>query len=187
MKFDLSQLLPAADVGKRIAKIAKVGSALQAEIHEIAVQTLGHIAAYGDYTLAIRLLDGLPSGQRRQALAAWYRYFSGEQASFVFDKNSNGWNCKLVKKWNAEAFRMDEAVETTYGDFLPEKGYSTFTMPAFAAFLKRKANEDGLNPDGTPKVDNRVRETCAALYARLQAPKQQVEVLPLAALLVNNA
>lgn len=187
MKFDLSTILPAAEIGKRITKIGKVGNALQAEIHEIAVQTLGHIAAHGDYTLAVRLFDALPSGQRRQALAAWYRNFSGKQATFTYDKTSGGFVGKLVKGWNPDLFDMDGAVATTFGDFLPEKGYSTFTMPAFAAFLKRKANEDGLNGNGTPKVEPAVRELCATLYARLQKPKQAADVIPLAALVRDDA
>jgi hypothetical protein len=187
MKFDLSTILSSEEITKRIAKIAKVGHALQTEIHEIAVQTLAHVAAHGDYTLATRLFGGLPSGQRRQALAAWYRHFSGQQVSFTYDKQSDTWKGKLSKGWSADAFLLDEAVATSYGDFLPEKGYSTLTMGAFIQFLKRKANEDGMNPNGTPKVEPQVRELCASLYARMQRPAAKIESIPLAALLVNEA
>lgn len=187
MKFDLSTILPAQEITKRIAKIAKVGVSLQAEIHEIAVQTLGHVAAHGDYTLAVRLVNSLPSGQRRQALCAWYRNFSGNQLSFTYDKDAQSFSAKLVKGWAAEPFDMDGAVATSYGDFLPEKGYATLTLDGFTAMLKRKANEDGLNPNGTPKVEPRVREICATLYARLHNAKaEQAEVVPLAALIVEG-
>ena len=100
MKFDLSTLLSAADLGKRIAKIAKVGASLQAEIHEIAVQTLGHIAAHGDTTLFTRLLDSLPNGQRVKALAFWGGHFSGGNLTATYEKDA-GWSVKLKKGWTA--------------------------------------------------------------------------------------
>lgn len=184
--FDFSQMIPVSDLNKRIAKIGKVAVSLQAEIHEIAVQCLGHVAAHGDTTLLVRLEQALPSGQRRQAIAAWARHFSDNQLSLSYDKNTDTWKASLVKGWDGSKFRMDEAAETSFGDFLPEKGYATFDMQAFVNFLKRKANEDNLNPNGTPKVDPQVRELCASLFARLQRPKQNVEVLPLAALLSDN-
>jgi hypothetical protein len=187
MNFNFETILPASELGKRIAKIAKVGESLQLEIHEVAVQTLAHIAAHGDYVLSLRLLNALPSGQRRQALAAWFRNFSGNQFSATLDKDTGSWVGKLAKGWTVEAFDMDGAERTSYGDFLPEKGYTTFTMESFLALIKRRANEDGLNPNGTPKVEPQVREFCADLYARMAAPKAKANVIPLAALIVDNS
>ena len=186
MKFDFSTLMSAADIGKRIAKIAKVGNSLQAEIHEIAVQTLGHIAAHGDTTLFTRLLDGLPNGQRVKALAFWGNHFSGKQVTASYEKDA-GWTTKLVKGWSADKFDLDGAVATTFADLVPEKGYNTLTMPALAAYFKRQANNDGLNPDGSVKVEPAVRDLCASLYARMAATKKAAEVVPLAALIVDQA
>jgi hypothetical protein len=184
MKFDFSTLMDAAEIGKRISKIARVGASLQAEIHQIAVQTLGHIAAHGDYTLAVRLLDALPNGQRVKALAFWFGRFSGNQATFSFDKEQ-GWQGNLKKGWVSEAFDLDGAVETTFADLVPEKGYNTLTLDGLRAYFRRQANNDDLNPNGTPKVDPKVRDLCAALYAQMAKPKQTVEPVPLAALLAE--
>jgi hypothetical protein len=185
MKFDLSTLMNAADIGKRISKIARVGSSLQAEIHEIAVQTLGHIAAHGDYTLAVRLLDALPNGQRVKALAFWFNRFSGNAVTFSFDKDS-GWQGKLKPKWNQETFDLDGAVKTTFADLVPEKGYNTLTMDRFRAYLRRQANNKDLNPDGSPKVDRKVQDLCAGIYAQLaKKPQENAEVVPLAALIAE--
>lgn len=160
------QFLDKAAIGKRIDRIARTGQALQKEIHLVAVNTLAHIRDHGDYTLAIRLLDSLPNGQRVKALANWYRHFSGGAVTFNFAPEGEGWSGKLAKKWEADQFDVDAAITTTYGDLMPEKGYSTLTLAGVIAMLKRKANEDGLNKDGSPKVEPAARELLADLYVK---------------------
>lgn len=188
MKFDYSTLIDSEKLTKQIARIAKVGKALQAEIHSVAVQTLGHIAAHGDTTLFIRLLNALPNGQRVKALAFWGNHFSGKQVTATFDKEAGAWNAKLVKGWSPEPFDMDGAVATSFADLTAEKGYSTLTMPAFLAMLKRTADKTGQNPDGTPKVEAKVRAICASLFAELseKTKKPEEAPLPLAALLAQS-
>lgn len=159
----------------KITKIAKVGKALQAEIHAVAVSTLDHIRAHGDYTLALGLLGALPNGQRVQALVAWYRAFSGGAVKFSYDSTNKCWKCTLSPNRTDEQFRVQEASETTFADLNPEKGYSTMTFEGFKEYLKRTANKDGLNPDGTAKVEPRVRDLAAAFYAKLNAG-EKVEV-----------
>ncbi len=156
--------------GKKIARIAKVGKALQDEIHVVAVSTLDHIREHGDYTLAIRLLNAMPNGQRVNALGFWYGVFSGGAAKFSYDSQNKTWKCKydgtLVDKID-----VAKAMETTFADLVPEKSYSTFTMDGLIEFFKRKANEDGKNPDGSAKVAPEVRELAASLYAKMKPGK----------------
>lgn len=156
-------ILDQATCGKKIDRIRKIGKALQNEIHVVAVSTLSHIRDHGDYTLAVRLLDALPNGQRVKALAHWYGHFSNGLATFSFDK-SGGWACKLAKARPAEMFDIDGAYGTSFADLVAEKGYSTMTVDNVLAYLKRKSDEDGVNPDGTPKVQPEAREMLAALW-----------------------
>jgi hypothetical protein len=179
MNFDLSTIQAAADVSKRIAKIGKSAQAVQKEIHEIAVQTLAHIAAHGDYTLAVKLLDNLPNGQRVKALAKWYNHFSNGTVSFNFDP-SVGWKGKLAKTRSIEDFDLDAAESTTFADLLPEKGYSTLTIEGFMAMLKRTADKDGKNEDGTYKVLPAVRDIAAKFYADLKTAKDAAVAAELA-------
>lgn len=168
--------------GKRIARIIKVGKALQSEIHLVAVSLLAHIRDFGDFRQVIAILNGMPSGQRRNALAYWFGHFSTGAAIFSFDATNKVWKCKLDPKRVPEQFQVIEAWATTYGDLVPEKSHSTFNLEGLMNFMKRKANEVGLNPDGTPKVEKEVRETALIFYRELQdkinskTAKAQVEL-----------
>src|SRR5271166_3769791 len=115
MKF---QLLDAQGIAGRIAGIAGSAKALQSDIHETAVSCLAHVRDHGDTTLAVRLLSVLPSGQRRNALAAWFKEFSSGKMTLFADKHGV-WSCKL-KDRTAEDFRIDDAMDTEYGDLMPE-------------------------------------------------------------------
>lgn len=175
-------ILDQAACGKRIERIRKVGQALQKEIHLVAVSTLAHIRDHGDYTLAVKLLDALPNGQRVKALAHWYGHFSQSAATFSFDK-SGGWGCKLLKARTPEMFDIDGAYRTSFADLVAEKGYSTMSLKQVVEWLKRKANEDGKNPDGTDKVAEDARTLLAKLYVEAEQiikapPKGVVDPAP---------
>lgn len=161
-------ILDPAACGKKIDRIARVGKALQNDIHVVAVSTLAHIRDHGDFTLAIRLLNALPNGQRVKALGNWYSVLSGGAAKFSYDNVNGSWTCKLAKDRNPEQFNIEKAMEVSYADLVPEKGYKTLTFAGFTAMLKRKANEDGLNADGSPKVTPELRSVCADLYTRFK-------------------
>lgn len=160
-------ILDQATCGKKIERIKKIGKALQSEIHSVAVSTLAHIRDHGDYTLAVSLLDALPNGQRVKALAHWYGHFSNGAATFTFDKNG-GWGAKLLKNRTPEMFDIDGAYATSFADLVAEKGYSTLGIKEAIAYLKRKANDDGLNGDGTPKVAEDARSLFAKLYVEAE-------------------
>lgn len=158
-------ILSAEVCSKRIAKIARVAGALQSEIHQVAVSTLDHIREHGDSTLAARLLGALPNGQRVQALVAWYSTFSNKKATFSYDKANAIWKCKLDPNRADSDFMIDKAAATSYADLNKEKSYKTMTVKGILDFLKKRANEDGLNDDGSPKVEKDARELAARAYA----------------------
>lgn len=162
-------IISQADCQKKIARIKRIGHTLQGEIHAVAVSTLAHIRDHGDYTLAVQLLDALPNGQRVKALAHWYGHFSNGAATFSFDK-SGGWGCKLLKARTPEMFDVTGAYMTSFADLVAEKGYTTLNLEQVKAWLKRKANDTGLNPDGTPRVAEEARDVLAALFLKANDP-----------------
>lgn len=167
-------IIPQADCGKRIARIKRIGASLQAEIHLVACSTLAHIRDHGDYTLAVQLLDALPNGQRVKSLAYWYNRFSDGAAIFT-QKSGEGWACKLSKTRTAEMFDVDAAYETSFADLTSEKNPVTMTVPQVLAYLKRKADDDAANADGSPRIAPEARELFAALWVAgskaVNAPK----------------
>jgi hypothetical protein len=162
-------ILDKAECGKRIKRIGSIGAKLQSEIHIVAVSTLAHIRDHGDYTLATALLDALPNGQRVKALAHWFGHFSDGAAVFAFDKNAGAWGCKLLKARTPEMFDIDGAYATSFADLVAEKGYSTLDVKGVLAYLKRKANEDGTNPDGSAKVAEEARTLLSQLFVKAEA------------------
>ena len=162
-------ILDQATCASKIARIARVGKIFQREVHMVAVSTLAHIRDHGDPRLALRLIEAMPNGQRVKALAYWYGHFSGHGVSFAFDK-ANGWTAKMAKKWSAETFDVEGAYETSFADLTAEKGYSTMTVQQLVTMLQRKADEDGLHPNGAPKVEPAARELALNLF--LEAKKQ---------------
>lgn len=158
-------VLSQSEIAKRITRIKSVGARLQNEVHVVAVSCLAHARDHGDITLSVRLLDAMPNGQRVKALAYWFRKFSGEQLSFSF-KPDTGWSAKLVKGWKPELYDVDGAYAVTFADLTAEKGYDTLSVKAVLSYLKRKADEDGLHPNGEAKVSPEAREFCAALFVQ---------------------
>lgn len=55
-----------------IASIAKRGKTLQADIHVAAVSCLVHADKHGDITLAVKLVEAVPSLARKNALRDWF-------------------------------------------------------------------------------------------------------------------
>lgn len=147
-----------------IKRIKSLGGKLQSLIHLTAVSTLVHVRDHGDWTLAVSLLDALPNGQRVKALAHWYSHFSDGAIKFTYGGAAAGWTCKLAKNRTPEMFNIDGAVATSFADLTAEKSPSTMSLKQAIAYLKRKANDDKLNDDGTPKVSEEARELFAKLY-----------------------
>lgn len=148
-----------------ISRIKRAGKALQVLIHETATSTLAHIRDHGDWTLACALLDAMPNGQRVKALAHWYNHFSDGAVKFSFDPNA-GWTCKLAKNRTPEQFDVEGAYAKSFADLTAEKEPTTMSVKQAIAYLKRKANDDKRNDDGTPKVSDEARELFAKLYAK---------------------
>lgn len=160
-------ILKADEIRTRIGSLRSTAASVQSEIHVLAVSCLAHIRDHGDWTLFTGLLDALPNGQRKQALVHWASVFSGKLVSFSA-KPGEGYVGKLARGWESkkELFDIQGAFGTTFADLVAEKGYSTMTIAQVLAYIKRKANDTGLNPDGSAKVDPKAREFLGTLFAR---------------------
>lgn len=158
-------LLNQSECGKRIKAIARIGARLQTEIHIVAVSTLAHIRDHSDYTLAVRLLDALPSGQRVKALAVWFGHFSGSAATFTLIKGE-GWKCTLLKKRTPEMFDIEGAAKTTFADLTEEKSPTTMTVKQVIAMLKKNADSTAVNADGTPRISEDAKQLFAELFGK---------------------
>jgi len=151
------------ELATRISALAGNATKVQNEIHLLAVSTLDHIRQHGDFTLALRLFNALPNGQRVKGLAVWYRHFSNKALSFNYDKKA-GWGCKIAKGWSADDFNIEGAIKTSYGDLTNERNPTTMSIEQVLRMLKRTANKTGNNADGSPLVDPKARDLCAKLY-----------------------
>jgi hypothetical protein len=173
-------ILKADEIRTRTGVLRSTAATLQVEIHVLAVSCLAHIRDHGDWTLFTGLLDAIPKGQRVQALVLWSSVFSGKLVSFSA-KPGEGYVGKLARGWETKKYLFDieGAFATTFADLVPERGYSTLTIGAALAYIKRKANDTGLHPDGSPKVDPKAREFLGTLFARgteLLIPKAEANV-----------
>ena len=162
------QLLDAQGIATGIAGIASSGKALQETIHAVAVSCLAHVRDHGDTTLAVRLLSVLPSGQRRNALAAWFKEYSTGKMNLFADKHGV-WSCKL-KDRTPEDFRVDDAMDTDYGDMSPEAKVRDKPMTledlvkVVAKFTKNdKTLKDGHTPVVGPELVRAAQKMLAAV------------------------
>ena len=115
------KLLSQADTVKTIKSIKTRANKLQSDIHTCAVSTLAHMRDHGDYTLAVSLMNALPSGQRVKGLAAWYKNFTNGKFTLRQDKKQgNIWVGALSKDRTAEDFLVDEASKITFAEFTAE-------------------------------------------------------------------
>lgn len=166
------RIMTAGECSTAIGRIAATGKVLQARIHAVAVSTLAHIRDHGDTTLACRLLDALPNGQRVKSLAFWYSHFSGKKAVFSVDKANDLYKCKLDTARTPEDFDIEGANATTFADLTVEKTPEMMDVKAFERMLKRIGDNDGTFDNGTAKVHPLVRELaakCVGLVRERQA------------------
>ena len=150
----MTTLLNQADTGKLIKSIKGRAASVQADIHQAACSTLAHMRDHGDFTLAVALLNVLPSGQRVKGLAAWYKHFSGGKFTVRQDKaQGNAWVGSLKKDRAATDFLVDEAVQVTFADFTTEREPTQVTAASIIKYLERLVGNEEVLPNGAPKVD----------------------------------
>lgn len=145
-------ILSISDTAALVASIGRRAKSVQADIHQAACSTLSHIMEHGDFTLAVRLMNILPSGQRVKGLALWYKHFSGGKFTLRKDKKAGGWVGSLSKDRSSEDFDLSGAIETSFADFSEEKEPQSMTVDKLVKYLKKLAESTETLPNGEPKV-----------------------------------
>jgi hypothetical protein len=150
----MTTILNQADTGKLIKSIRGRAASVQNDIHQAACSTLDHMRQHGDYTLAVALLNVLPSGQRVKGLAAWYKHFSGGKFTVRQDKaQGNIWVGSLKKDRAATDFLVEDAMQVTFADFTTERDPQQITPATILKYLERLVGNEDTLPNGSPKVD----------------------------------
>lgn len=161
------KILSTADTAKLIKSIRGRAASVQRDIHIAAVSTLAHIRDHGDYTLAVDLMNALPSGQRVKGLAVWYKNFSN--GKFKLTCKNKIWTGSLEKDRDVEDFDVDAATDVTYGEFTAETEPKQATVDTLRKYLEKMAANDEKLPDGKPKVTEEAKALAAAALVAIAA------------------
>lgn len=144
-----------------IASIAKRGAKLDADIQNVGLNILNHVAEHREVSLVLKLYNAMPKGSRRNALADWFQRFG--QVTVNTDKASAKERPFLFAK--DKATDLQGAIAMAWYECKPEKELAEeFNFAAqLAALLKRadSAREHGLKIVGGDILD-KVREATAA-------------------------
>lgn len=154
-----------SQIGSKVARIVRVAGKVDAELHVVLCSILDHTREHGDYTAIEPLMNGLPNGQRKEAIVAWVTHFSGKQLVLSQNKKTKIWKGDLVPNRNQDLFDIPGAMAVTFGDFTKEPKATTLTLALLIKMLEQKSNDSKLNEDGSPKVDPEARAIAAKLAA----------------------
>lgn len=156
-------------IASKVVAIVASAKATDAELHVVLCSILDHTREHGDYTAILPLLNGLPNGQRKQAIVAWVSHFTGKKLAIKLDTKSKEWGAELAKDRVEENFDIVGAMAVTFGDFTKEPEPTTLTLKMLVKLLEKKATSDEVNKDGSPKVAEEARIMASKLVAFVRA------------------
>lgn len=140
-----------AGITANIGLIRSNSAAVQQLVHETAVSVLSHVHEHGDTTLAVRLVNAMSSGSRREGLAAWFLKFSGRQMKLAVKEGQ--WSCELTKGWNKDLFDLEGSELVDYGDLTKEKPTAKqMDLSDLVKALKKFVTNDKKLDNGQPVV-----------------------------------
>jgi hypothetical protein len=142
--------MDAAGIDTAIVKIRGNSQELQALIHTCAVSLLAHISVHGDTRQVVKLMTALPTAQRRETLALWFKTYSSGKLKLSLSKDA-GWVAKLDPNRMESDFKIEAAAAMEYGDLVKEPVAKKPTdLKALIAAITKFTKSDLLE-DGTPK------------------------------------
>lgn len=137
---------------RAISNIKISGKALDQAVQEVGLSVIQHCAANGEVSLAIKLLNALPKGSRRNALVQWLVQFGPVQVEL--DKAKAKTHPLAYNK--AGALDVDGATAKPWWTCKPEKALADeFDFASrLQALLKQaaKAAEDGKAVKGAEEL-----------------------------------
>lgn len=153
-KAAFKMLEGAQSINKAITGLQRRGKQFEKDLHVTAVSVLNHAHAHGDVTLAIKLVDSLPSLTRKNALRDWLIAFG----PFAYD--AEGKKLKLNRKANTN---LEGAIATPFWEFKQEAAYVPFDLVAKLQKVWKDAHKAQERGDKLPK------ELMAQLATLIQA------------------
>lgn len=158
-------------IAGRIARIVRVSGRVDREIHLINCSVLSHTIDSGDYTAIEPMMNGLPNGQRKQAIALWFKKFSGGQLSLTVNAKTKIWSGSLKgpdgTKWDKKLFDLAGGCAISFGDLTRDKAETVFDMERMVDWLTAKAQNTDKNDNGTFKVTIGTRDLAAKVLATI--------------------
>lgn len=102
-----------AIINKAITSLQTRGKKYEADLHQAAVSCLNHAGKHGDITLAIRLIEAVPSLTRSNALKQWFI----AMGRFKWDDEG-----KTLAYDKSKATLLDEALANPFWTFKANEG-----------------------------------------------------------------
>lgn len=151
-----------------IASIKATGVQFYTLAHETAVDCLYLVQQTGDWAPAAELMNALPSGTRRNAMAFWFSEFSSKKLRFTLDKDSGLYRGRLDSDRAVHHFRVDEAADISFADFSKEPAAgTTLTLDKLIAMLGRTATNTKVKKGGVVAVDEKARVAASKALAAI--------------------
>ncbi len=165
-------IVGAAAIDKEIGLIAKAGAKFDNRVQAAGLSVLAHVDKTGDTTLADRLINAMPKGGRKLALAEWMLAYGRMRALSSKDKaDADAVKAGRVFQYmHDKSTDMQGATDTPWHEFRKEKAVSDAfdAQAAVKSLLDRlgKAAKDGK----TIEHREAALEQARALVAVLEAP-----------------
>jgi len=163
------EILDQTKVAVLVSKVIDGSKSLVADIHQASVSILDHIREHGNYTEALRLLNGMHTGVRVKALAEWFKGFSNGKFAPGLNPKTKQWQAELSKDRTDNDFDIEGASLTTFAEFTVERDPVTLTVDKFIRGLRRTASNTGVFPNtSVPKVSDDTRALAMKIVQFLQ-------------------
>ncbi len=160
-------IVGAAGIEKAIASIKNRGAKLDGDIQMAGLSVLAHVDKTGDTTLADRLLNAMPKGGRKLALAEWMLAY-GRMRALAGKADAEALKAGRVFQYmHDRTTDMQGAEQTPWHEFRKEKAVSDAfdAQAAVKSLLARlkSANEKGMSIQHAAEALTEARALVAVL------------------------
>lgn len=163
------KIMSREEVSAMIPTIRSTAVKLTEDIHQCAVSVLDHAREFGDSRGIAHLLNALPNSQRKQALAEWFRAFSGKGLLIKFKDSSFSVETRKDRAADGSDFDIAGAMAVTFADFTKEAEPKPLTLAKLLAMVEKVANDTTTLKNGARKVPHEVAAVAAGMIAAVRA------------------
>lgn len=134
--------LTAKQVSTKIKSIASRSVKLSDDIQSAAVACAQHSHLYGDYTLAVALIEAVGKGAKREALRLWLQKFGAMTVTSRKEQQEGASSMRYAKSQRLEGealeAKIEEAKGTPWYEAPTERDAHSFSVASGFASLMRK-------------------------------------------------